>query len=174
VTLQLRQRFDSQILNGNGTSPNLKGLLNVSGIQTYAKAAEDNDFDTVMQAINKVRVTAFAEPNAIIMHPTDWMKLLLIRVNGIYVMGYPGQESAPRLWGLPVVTTTYKGSGSALVADFANFVEIWYRLGILFSYTNSHASEFTSGIQRMRAEMRAGLVVTRPAALCTATGLTGA
>src|SRR5262245_34648917 len=34
------QRLDSQIINGNGVSPNMAGLLNTSGTLTQAKGAD--------------------------------------------------------------------------------------------------------------------------------------
>jgi hypothetical protein len=172
LTLNLRQRLDSQLWGGNGTSPNLKGMTQITGIQTQAKGA-DSDFDAILKAINNVQSVGFADPSAVLMHPNDWTKLRLIRSNGLYVLGYPGDAVAPRLWGLPVVTSTYVTATIAMVADFATYTELWYRKGISFDLTNSHASEFTAGVQRFRAQMRVAFVVTRPTALCEVTGLAG-
>ena len=36
----VRQRLDGQVLNGNGTAPNLKGITNTTGIQTVAKGSD--------------------------------------------------------------------------------------------------------------------------------------
>lgn len=40
MPLFLQLRLDSQIANGNGTAPNLRGLLNVVGVQTQAAGAD--------------------------------------------------------------------------------------------------------------------------------------
>src|SRR5207248_5858794 len=47
---QLRARLDSQILNGNGTAPNLRGILNVAGINTQAKGTDPAP-DAIYKAI---------------------------------------------------------------------------------------------------------------------------
>lgn len=172
LTLQLRQRLDTQLVVGNGTAPNMRGMLNIAGIQTQAKGAAP-DFDAILNAMNLVQAVGFADPTAILMHPTDWTKMRLIRSNGLYVLGNPGDAVAPRLWGLPVVTTTFVTATNAIVADFANYTELWYRRGITFDMTNSHAAEFLDGKQRVRASFRAAFVVTRPSAICQVTGLAG-
>src|SRR4051812_13290939 len=71
IRFGLRQRLDQQIWNGNGTPPNLRGILNVSGIGTQAKST-DPVFDAVFKAMMVVIVTGRAQPNFLAFHPTDW------------------------------------------------------------------------------------------------------
>lgn len=171
LTLNLKQRLDSQLLTGNGTAPNLRGLYNVVGIQTQARGT-DPHFDALFKAMVKVQNTAFTDPSAIILHPTDWQTIRLLRTaDGIYILGNPGEVGPSRVWGLPVVTTTYATLGSGIVADFAGYTELVYRKGISFEMTNSHGTEFIEGKQRMRAQLRVAFIVYRPAAVCTVTGL---
>ena len=61
LPLFVRLRLDGQVVNGNGTAPNLRGFLNVVGIQTQAKAT-DTAPDAVYKALTKIRVTGRATP----------------------------------------------------------------------------------------------------------------
>lgn len=171
LPFMLRQRLDGQIINGNGTAPNLTGLLNVSGIQTQAKGT-DPVADAVFKAMTKVQTTGRAMPGAIIMNPTDWQGVRLLRTaDGIYIWGSPSEAGPARMWGLPVAVADVIGQGSALVGDFANFSELSIRRGIDVQVSNSHADYFINGKQAVRADMRAALVVYRPGAFCEITGL---
>jgi hypothetical protein len=62
-------RLDSQMVNGDATGENLRGILNTSGVLTQARGA-DSGMDAVLKAITKIRLQ-FLEPTAILMHPTD-------------------------------------------------------------------------------------------------------
>lgn len=171
LPFMLRQRLDSQILNGNGTAPNLRGILNVAGIQTQAKGADPVP-DAVYKAMTKVRVTGRALPNGVVMHPNDWQDIRLLRTaDGIYIWGNPSDAGPERIWGLQVAQSDAITENTALVGDFANYSELATRRGIDVQVSNSHSTYFTEGKQAMRADLRAALVVYRPAAFATVTGI---
>jgi Phage capsid family len=171
LELGLKQRLDLQLLVGNGTAPNLKGLYNISGIQSQSLGADPVP-DAFYKAMVLVQTVGFADPSGIIMHPQNWQDVRLLRTSqGLYIWGNPDQVGPQRMWGVPVVTTTYCTFGTGLVADFVMYTQLYYRKGIDFLITNSHASEFTSGIQRVRADMRVAFVVFRPLAICQVTGM---
>jgi HK97 family phage major capsid protein len=171
LPFMIRQRLDLQILVGNGTAPNLRGILNTVGIQTQAKGADPTP-DAIYKAIVKVEVTGGASANAVVMNPTDWQGVRLLRTaDGIYIWGNPSDAGPERIWGLRVVRAQAETAGTALVGDFANFVELAVRRGIDVQVSNSHSTFFVEGKQALRADIRAALVVYRPVAFCTVTGL---
>lgn len=171
LTFMLRQRLDSQILNGNGVGVNLLGFLNTAGIQTQAKGADPTP-DAIYKALVKCRVIGRAMPNAVMMHPNDWQDVRLLKTaDGIYLWGSPADVGPDRIWGQAVVQTDALPENTGLVGDFANFTELAIRRGIELQVSNSHANFFIEGKQAIRADMRAALVVYRPAALCTVTGI---
>lgn len=166
----IRQRLDSQILNGDGVAPNLEGILNVSGIQTQALGA-DPLFDAVHKAITLVRVTGRATPNAIVMHSNDWQDFRLARTaDGIYILGNPAQPGPMTLFGLPVALNEAIAEGTALVGDFQNFSSLYEKRGIELQ-AGFIDQQFTHGQQTLRADMRVAFVVFRPAAFATVTGI---
>jgi len=171
LPFMLRQRLDSQILVGNGAAPNLRGLLNVVGIQTQAKGVDPTP-DAIYKAIVKVRVTGRAMPDAVVSHPTNWQDVRLLRTaDGIYIWGSPSEAGPTRIWGLPVAESDAITLGTSLVGDFGNFTELTTRRGVDVQVSNSHSTYFVEGKQAVRADIRVALVPYRPAALCTVTGL---
>jgi hypothetical protein len=171
LELGLKQTLDKQIFGGNGTAPQLAGLVNIAGIQTQALGADPVP-DALYKAMTLIQQIGFADASGVIMHPQNWQDIRLLRTSqGLYIWGNPDQVGPQRVWGIPVVVTTYCTFGIALVADFVMYTQLYYRKGIDFTTTNSHAAEFLSGIQRVRADMRVAFVCFRPTAICTVTGM---
>lgn len=171
LPFMIRQRLDLQILSGNGTAPNLRGILQTAGIQTQAKGTDPTP-DAVYKALVKVEVTGQAMATAAVFHPNDWQDIRLLRTaDGLYIWGNPSDAGPERIWGLRVVRAQALTENTALVGDFQNFVELAVRRGIDVQVSNSHSTYFVEGKQAMRADMRCALVVYRPAAFCTVTGI---
>jgi HK97 family phage major capsid protein len=165
------QRLDSQILVGNGTAPNLRGILNVSGIQTQAKGADPVP-DAIFKAMTLVRVTGRATPGPVIFHPTNWQSVRLMRTaDGIYIWGSPSDTGPDRIWGSQVVQSDAITLGTAVLGDWQLYSELAMRRGLDVQVSNSHSTYFVEGKQAIRADIRAALVFYRPAAFATITGL---
>jgi HK97 family phage major capsid protein len=167
----LRQRFDTQVLTGNGTAPNLRGILNVAGIQTQAKGADPVP-DAIYKALTKVRVTGRAAPTHVLLHPNDWQDIRLMRTaDGIYIWGSPSEAGAARIWGLPVVQADALTENTGLVGAFdPAMISAFERRGIDIQVGYS-GTQFVEGRRTIRADMRVALVVFRPAAFATVTGI---
>jgi HK97 family phage major capsid protein len=74
----VRQRLDQQVFNGNGSAPNLTGILNASNLQTQAKGTDPGP-DAIFKAIVKVKLVGRADASAVMLHPTDWQNIALLR-----------------------------------------------------------------------------------------------
>lgn len=168
----VRQRLDQQILVGDGSAPNLAGLVDNSrtGLQTQALGG-DNVPDAVYKAMTKIRVNAFSEPNAAVFHPNDWQTVRLLKTSdGIYIWGAPMDAGPERIWGIRVVQTTAQTENTALVGDFQQAALI-IRSGVDIRITDSHDDWFAYNKLAVVAEMRVALADYRPAAFCTVTGI---
>lgn len=171
LPFMVQQRLDGQILVGDGTAPNLSGILDRSGIQTQAKGADPTP-DAVYKAMTKVRVTGRAISTGAVFHPNDWQDIRLLRTaDGIYIWGNPSDAGPERIWGVRVVQSDALTENTGLVGDFNNFTELAVRRGIDIQVSNSHASYFVENKLAIRAEMRAAFIVYRPAAFATITGI---
>lgn len=171
VTFGLRQRLDSQILVGNGTNPNLTGLKNIAGIQSQPKGTDPVP-DAVFKAMTNIRLVGRAQPTHIMMHPTDWQGIRLLRTSdGVYIWGSPSESGPERMWGLPIVQQDADAAGTAYVGSFQpSWISLFERRGVDVQ-VGFTGTQFTEGKRTIRADMRMAFVVFRPNAFSTVTGL---
>jgi len=170
LAFMVRQRLDSQIVNGTGTGVNLLGILSTVGIQTVAKGTDPTP-DAIKKAMTKVRVTGRGIPSALLIHPNDWQEVQLLRTtDGIYIAGSPWDMGPSRVWGMTVVESDAVPEGTAIVGDFTNFTRLIERKSLTIKVGYS-GTQFISNIRTILAELRVGFVVLRPTAICTITGV---
>ncbi|MFT2016299.1 phage major capsid protein [Streptomyces sp. 796.1] len=171
LTGMVRRRLDSQVLVGNGTTPNLLGTENVVGIQSQALGA-DTTLDAIYKLFTSIRSDGFAEPNVLFIAPSKWQAVQLLKTaDGQYIWGHPASSGPTTVWGVPVVPTTAHTATKAIAGDFAQYSMLFIRRGIDVQVTNSHSDYFINGKQVIRADMRAVMVHFRPKAFGVVTGL---
>lgn len=171
LPFMLRQRLDLQILQGNGTAPNLTGTANVTGHQVQAKGG-DTTPDALYKGMRLVREVGFAEPSVVFITPTKWEPIQLLKTaDGIYIWGHPSQMGPTTIWGVPVVQTTAAPATKALIGDYRNFSELAVRRGIDVQVSNSHGDFFARGQLAVRADVRCALIHYRPLAFAEVSGL---
>lgn len=173
LRFMVQRREEAELLTGNGTAPNLKGVLNRSGIQTYALSAENN-MDAIYKGMVKVRNTAFAEPTAIVMHPNNMQTITLTKSStGDYLYGNPTDPNVGKmLWGLEVRQTTAITANTGLVGAFQPDGQVFQRAGLTVTISTEHSDFFIRNQVAILAEERLGLAIYRPASFCTVTALT--
>lgn len=166
--VQLRENL--QLLRGDGAAPNLRGILNVVGIQTQAKGADPTP-DAVYKAMTLVRVNSFFEPTAGVFHPNDWQDVRLLRTaDGIYIWGSPADAGPERIWGINVLQTSQMLENTGLVGSFRAGAQIFRRseISVQVGWIND---QFIKNQRTILAEERLALVVFRPLAFATITGI---
>jgi len=178
---ELARTEEVQLLQGDGTGSNLRGLLNRSGIQTEVRgstAAGDNMQDTLFRAMTKVQTGSGLDADGLVINPLDYQSLRLSKdANGQYFgggfftgpYGVGGIMEQPPVWGLRTVVTPAIAQGTALVGAFGQAATVYRKGGVRVESTNSHASDFTSNLITVRAEERLALAVRRPSGLVKVT-----
>lgn len=172
----VRRVEEAQLLNGNGTPPNLQGLLNRSGLATAVVTAAGltavKAVEGIFNQITALRATSFVEPDAIVVHPTDWQTMRLGKdANNQYFSGGPflgsygngGYSNVGELWGLRVVVTSAIAQGTVLVGGFRESAQVFRREGLRIEMTDSNVDDFVNNLITIRAEERLALAVYRPA-----------
>jgi HK97 family phage major capsid protein len=159
------RRVEAQILNGNGTSPNLRGILQTAGIGSTAFDAGAELADLILNGITKVLLSD-AEATGIIMHPTDWESTLKAKAagDGHYFSPGPFSVTPQVLWGTPLVPSPAIPQGHALVGDFAIGASYLVREGVNVLMSDSDGDDFRRNRVTLLGETRGALPVWRPAA----------
>jgi HK97 family phage major capsid protein len=182
----MRLRLDSQLLSGDGTSPNIEGLLDagkssVGSTDFSAYTGGLGRIGAIYGAITDIRVNAFTEPDAIVIHPNDWSQIVLQLDSdfaGTDSAGYTAKAPvfttaggyaggvANQLWGLKVVPSTAISEGTILVGKFGGgeAAHVVMRQGMDIAVSDSHGENFTKNIMVIRATMRVGFPVYRQTA----------
>ncbi len=160
---------EDQILNGNGTAPNLRGILNRTGLQTYATSATytpNKGFDAIFHAITMVATGSAQETaDGIVINPADYETLRLSKDgNDNYRGGGPFAGGNPGLWGVRTVVTPAIAAGTVLVGAFGSAAQLFRKGGIQVDSTNSDSTDFQYNRVALRAEERILLAVYRPTA----------
>jgi HK97 family phage major capsid protein len=171
LPFMVREREEAQLLAGDGNAPNITGLLTVATIQSQATGADTNP-DAIYKAITKVRTVGFFEPDGVVVHPSNWTPIRLLKTTtGEYVWGHPAEMGPERIWGLRVVVTTAITANTGLVGAFRLGAQVFYREGLRIEATNSNEDDFLLNLIAIRAETRFALAVYRPKAFCQVTTL---
>jgi len=172
----VKRAEEAQLLNGNGTSPNLQGILNRTGlapaVTTTAGLTAVKAMEGIFNQITALRATSFVEPDAIVIHPNDWQTIRLGKDSqGQYYAGGPftgaygngGYTNVADIWGVKAVITTAIAQGTVLVGGFQESGQVFRRQGITLEMTNSNVDDFVNNLITLRAEERLALAVYRPA-----------
>jgi HK97 family phage major capsid protein len=171
LTQDLALEVEDQVIAGDGTAENFRGILNTTGlIAVGAPGAGETAFDVLRRAIRRIRLEARTEPTAVVLHPTDAEQLDLIKVNGEtgHYIREPFGSPGPRVvWGLPIVESDAIPENTGLVGDF--------RKAVLFDREQASitvgtvSDDFIRNIVRVLCEARAAFGVLRPKAFATVT-----
>lgn len=166
----IEKRLNAQVLNGNGTAPNLRGILQTVGIGTYTGLATDDYLVQIRKARTVAELSEYI-PDAVALHPSDWEQVeLSTNANGTFRVAASVADGAnQRVWGLAVISTTNIAQGTALVGGFREGATLWERTGIEIYVTDSDEDKFKKNILTLLAEKRAALSVWRPKAFVKVT-----
>lgn len=164
----LAQRIDAQLLNGNGTSPNLSGLTDSGNFTAYTATSDD----LLVDAINRAKYALWATGNApdtVIVNPADWGALERTRETytggaGEYLYGMPGMSAGMNPFGVNVILSNHMAAGKFLIGALRTSAVLYNRSGavIEMGYVNA---DFTNNLITIRAEERLGLGTERPAGI---------
>lgn len=121
LELLLREE-DDQLLNGNGTSPNISGITD-SGNYTAASNGGTVDVEQLVNAIAQLEGLD-REANGILLSPSDYWRIALTKgaTSGDYTMPagivVVGEDGVLRIGGVPVFRSTAMATDKFLVGDW--------------------------------------------------------
>jgi HK97 family phage major capsid protein len=159
----LAQEVDRQLLNGNGSTPNLSGLTNSGNFTAYSAVSDD----LLVDAINRAKYQLWAigrTPDTVIVNPADWGAMERTREGsgtGMYLYGLPGTFAGVNPFGVRVVLSANMAPGKFLIGQLNGSAVVYNRQGatVELGYIND---DFTKNLLTIRVEERLGLGVERP------------
>lgn len=166
-------RVENQIIVGNGTAPNMGGFTKSGNFTAHGYTAAgltgagllNNRFDLIGKVLGDCMGSDYPA-DAIMLNPTDWWTMRLAKdTQGRYLLGDPGMDIAPNLFGVPVVASTAVTADTVLVASLRMAGTFYNREGVVIDMSESDGDNFTRNLITIRAERRCMLAVERPAAV---------
>lgn len=159
----LERRVDQQLVKGNGSSPNLKGLTASGNYTAFTPASGANLADSINKAKYEMWAATGAMPDTVLVNPSDWSKLELLRETngGAYLYGAPGTVAGGMPFGVRVVMNINITAGTFVIANMAEAATIFQRetAVVEMGYVDS---DFVRNLLTLRAEERLALAVDRP------------
>ena len=163
----LGQVEETQLLYGSGIGQNLLGLVTTA--TAYAAPFDPAGTETMLDQLALAMLqNALAEEPAdgIIVHPSDWLRMRLLKdADGKYLLGDPGAQVEPRLFGLPVVATQAMTVDKFLVGNFRRAATLYDRWSPRVEVSTEHADFFTKNLVAILAEERIALAIKNAAAM---------
>lgn len=163
---------EQQVLFGDGTGTNLKGVLNRDGIQAKPLAVTDSVFDGIFAAMTDIQTATGLTADGILVNPADYQTMRLSKdKNEQYIAGGPfagqygngGSPIQPALWGLSTRVSAAIPKGTIALGAFKSAVTV-YRKGGIVTKVDPYTL-MTQNLLRTVLEERIGLAVRRPSAI---------
>lgn len=158
-----------EILNGDGTTGHLSGLL-----QNATAYAVPSGMDTsgILSPVDRLRVAilqihlAYAMPDGQVLNPINVAEIDLQRRDpdgsGGYLYSAPDENTGvTRLWRLPVVESPAMVVNKFLVGAFQYSASLYRRQGATVQISTENDDDFENNLATMRCESRLGLGVRR-------------
>jgi len=161
----LKLEEEDQLLNGNGTSGNISGILNGGNFTAYNRAVTgDTKLDTLRRAVTQAQLSEFMA-DTIVLNPADWEEIELLKTNeNAYVWSNPVAMAGPQIWGKVVIPTNSIPAGTFLVGAMTMGAQVWDRQDANVQISYEDGDNFKKNMATLRAEERLALTVYRPAA----------
>lgn len=157
---------ESQILLGDGIGQNLFGLVpQATAYAAPISVADVNIIDVIGLAALQLSQSDYIA-DSVVINSADWMRMRVLKNgDGDYILGDPTKDTAPVLWGLPVVATPSMTAGKFLVGSFQAAATLYDRWEPRVEASNTHSDYFTKNLVAILAEERLALAVKQSGAL---------
>lgn len=150
---------DAQILSGNGTAPNLQGILPVA---TAATGAATVDVEQLVQAIAQLESSNYSA-TGILVNPSDWAAIMNTKnTNAAYSL--PAStvvttDGSVSIAGIPLYKSTAIAVDKFLVGDYSMGAQIMQNQGISVQFSEQDSDNFTKNMITVRVEARIALPI---------------
>ena len=157
---------EDQLLTGDGTSPNLSGIMAAGNYtaQSFNLAdiggAGSTMLDLLRVSFATINAAGF-RTSAVVLNPVDWAVLQGLKAtDGVYLLGSPANSFASSsIWGARVVESAAMAKGKFLAGDFARAATVYDRMSTVVDIAAQNEDDFIKNLYTIRAERRLALAV---------------
>jgi len=155
---------DTQVLSGNGTAPNLSGIITdaadfdvSSGGAFYQSVDAANEFDVLVASLNQLALSNY-QASYILLHPTDFHKILLLKdTQNNYLKDQVYSGLQPNFMGVPVIINNAISAGSFLCGNFNVGTQLWIRDNVNVEFFREDGTNVRDGFVTVRVSERIAL-----------------
>jgi HK97 family phage major capsid protein len=172
----IAKREEEELIYGDGTPPNIEGILDIAGTQDIAADADytaGNDMlEKIRLGITLVAIAGY-EANAILIHPRDWFTTVVLKGSDEHYLGqvFMTADRTPRVWSINVVETVAVEATAGVatearelvVGDFIRGCELLDRMTANVM-VGLNSDDFTRNRRTLLAEERIAFPIYAPAA----------
>lgn len=170
VQYGVKQRVETQLLNGDGTNANLSGLLQSGNYTPHgfdpAKNPEvTNLVDLIGYAALAIKAVGLT-PNVTILNPVDYFKLRCLKDStGRYLFSDPLAMAKRPIWDTYVVECSAMPQGKFLTLDTNMACMIYDRKETVVEFGYEDGMNFRKGLVTIKADRRLAFAIERPSGI---------
>jgi HK97 family phage major capsid protein len=164
LTYGLNVAEQVQMLLGSGTGSNLNGIMpQASAYVTSSEIATDTRIDRIRRAMLQAE-DALYPASAIAMNHRDWAEIEMTKTDDkAYLFANPVNGTAPRLWGLPVLSAPSIALNEFVTGGFSTGATIYDREQTTVRVADQDGTDFVQNMMKILVEKRVMIAVKRPA-----------
>lgn len=155
---------DDQILNGDGSGENLRGILNTANVQSYTGKDTDQMSDQLRKSAT-LSILANYPGTGFVLHPFDWEKIELQKAKGdgqYMITSNVAIGATTQVWRQPVVESPAMKEGTWLTGAFGIGAQLYDRAQASVRIAEQHEDFFVRNAVAILCEERLALAVKRP------------
>ncbi len=164
----VNQRVETQIGSGNGTAPNISGILDTGNYTAHGFAdavlgSTMEKFALIRKIMASLRTAGFMA-DAIVLNPADAAQIDIDHFQATTnAARFSTDDSGQaRMFGLPVIESNGIPADQFVVGAFSQCGTIHNREGVVVEMSDSDDDNFTKNLVTIRAERRLALTIERP------------
>lgn len=169
----LGQVEEEQLLVGDGTGENLKGLYTAATAKVSSTWNIDSNagagqymLDVIARAALQVKLDTNYGCNGFYINPMDAFILRTMKdANNNYCFASPANGGMPMPWGLRMIESAHVPQGNVLIGAFNMASQVFDRTGIEVAISDQDRDNFVRNMLTIRVEERLALVTYRPKAI---------
>lgn len=135
---KFRRVVDQQVLYGNGTTPNLKGILTAGNFVASTAAASEVLIEKLITDISVLEDTYERDATGILLRPLDYYSFFKNKAEGSgeydLPMGVTFEGGQLRLFGIPMWASTAVNATDYVVGDFASGAQLLTQEGMRIEF----------------------------------------